>query len=60
MAKPYPVHITLKPRKCPTCKDHFHHELQPQDIAVLAACKTEKCDFNLELFWIGDNDSWSN
>lgn len=62
MAKPFPVQIVLKKRKCPRCGDETfgHPDLKPDDIAVQAACKKEGCDFKMDLFWIGDNAGFTN
>lgn len=62
MAKPFPEQIALKTRKCPQCgNDEFGHpDLKPDEMAVQAACKKEGCDFKLDLFWIGDNNAFTN
>lgn len=62
MAKPYPEQIALKSHKCPKCgsTDFAHPDLKAKEASVEAACKTEGCDFRLELFWIGDTNAWTN
>ncbi|MBI4425806.1 MAG: hypothetical protein HY554_18900 [Elusimicrobia bacterium] len=62
MAKAYPVQIVLKSRKCPQCgeKDFGHPDLKPKESSVQAACRNTGCDFRMDLFWIGDNNAWSN
>lgn len=62
MAKSYPEFVTLKNPKCPQCgsRDFGHPDLKASDSAVQAACRGEKCDYKLDLFWISDGDYWKN
>jgi hypothetical protein len=55
MSKSYPEGIVLKSHKCPTCGAEIAApSLRRIENAVKAACHNDKCDYAVDLFWLGD------